>query len=136
MIINALYTKRGKSAPPSTKTLAKKCTCNPDIVKKSIYHAFTIAPLYRLFRDNPNLWADLSAGSAFYAMTRDKENAIKFINEFQDRLMYATDICTAGKMYSMDSFLLELKNDNSISEATFRKLARENAIQLLNLKNE
>ena len=51
LIINALYTKRGKSAPPSIKTLVKKCTCNPDIVKKSICHAFTIAPLYRPFRE-------------------------------------------------------------------------------------
>ncbi|MBQ7651675.1 MAG: amidohydrolase family protein [Victivallales bacterium] len=89
--------------------------------------------LYRLFRDNPNLWADLSAGSAFFALTRDKENAVKFINEFQDRLMYATDICTAGKMYSMDSFLIELKDEHAISEATFRKIARENAVRLLNL---
>ena len=51
LIINALYTKRGKSAPPSIKTLAKKRTCNPDTVKKSICHAFTIAPLYRPFRE-------------------------------------------------------------------------------------
>ena len=51
LIINVLYTKRGKSAPPSIKTLAKKCTCNPDTVKKSICHAFTIAPLYRPFRE-------------------------------------------------------------------------------------
>ena len=50
LIINVLYTKRGKSAPPSTKTLAKKCTCNPDIVKKSIYHAFSIAPFCRPFQ--------------------------------------------------------------------------------------
>ena len=51
LIINVLYTKRGKSAPPSIKLSRKKCTCNPDIVKKSICHAFTIALLYRPFRE-------------------------------------------------------------------------------------
>ena len=87
--------------------------------------------LYRLFRDNPNLWADLSAGSAFFALTRDKENAIKFLNEFHDRLMYATDICTAGRMYSMDAFLLDLRKEGAISDAVFQKIARENARRLL-----
>ncbi len=89
--------------------------------------------LYRLFRDNPNLWADLSAGSAFFALTRDKENAIKFINEFHDRLMYATDICSVGKMYSMDTFLLDLRKEGAISDAVFQKIARENARRLLGL---
>ena len=50
LIINVLYTKRGKSVPPSIKTLAKKCTCNPDTVKKSICHAFSIAPFCRPFQ--------------------------------------------------------------------------------------
>ena len=35
LIINVLYPKRGKSAPPSTKTFAKKCTCNPNIAKSA-----------------------------------------------------------------------------------------------------
>ena len=35
LIINVLYTKRGKSVPPSTKTFTKKYTCNPNIAKSS-----------------------------------------------------------------------------------------------------
>ena len=36
LIINVLYTKRGKSVPPSIKTFAKKkCTCNPNIAKSA-----------------------------------------------------------------------------------------------------
>ncbi len=89
--------------------------------------------LYRLFRNHPNLWADLSAGSAYTALTRDKENAIAFLNEFQDRLMYATDICKAGSMYPLDSFLLELRHDGFLSEETFQKIAIGNAKRLLKL---
>ena len=89
--------------------------------------------LYRIFREYPNMWADLSAGSAFFAMTRDKDNAIKFLNEFQDRLMYGTDICKAGGILGMDAFLLELRQEGSLSEEAFQKIAHKNARRLLNL---
>ena len=89
--------------------------------------------LYRIFREYPNMWADLSAGSGYYALSRDPENAAKFINEFQDRLMYATDICSFGKMCPMDEFLLKLRADGSISEEVFQKVAKLNAKRLLKL---
>ena len=89
--------------------------------------------LYRIFREYPNMWADLSAGSAYTAFTRDKENAIQFLNEFQDRLMYGTDICTAGRMPAMDDFLKELKQEGALTTEAFEKIARGNAKKLLNL---
>ena len=89
--------------------------------------------LYRIFREFPNMWADLSAGSGYTALTRDKENAIKFLNEFQDRLMYGTDICTAGGILGTDAFLKELRAEGSLSEETFQKIAHKNARRLLNL---
>lgn len=89
--------------------------------------------LYRLFREYPNMYADLSAGSGYFAITRDHDNAVKFINEFQDRLFYATDICSVGRMYDMDKFLLGLLAEHSISQETFDKIARNNAKRLLKL---
>ena len=89
--------------------------------------------LYRMFREYPNLWADLSAGSAFFALTRDKDNAIKFLNEFQDRLMYGSDICTAGGILGTDKFLLELREEGSLPEDAFQKIAHKNARRLLKL---
>ena len=89
--------------------------------------------LYRIFREYPNMWADLSAGSGYYALTRDKDNAIKFLNEFQDRLMYGTDICRAGGILGTDKFLLELRQEGSLSEEAFQKIAHKNARRLLNL---
>jgi len=47
----------------------------------------------RLLRDYPNLYADISAGSGYNALTRDKEYGIRFLNEFQDKLLFGTDTC-------------------------------------------
>jgi len=49
----------------------------------------------KLFRRYPNMYGDLSAGSGYNALARDPEYAVKFLNEFQDRLLFATDICRA-----------------------------------------
>lgn len=48
--------------------------------------------LARLFRAFPNLYADLSAASAFNALSRDVEYGIGFLAEFGDRLLFGTDI--------------------------------------------
>jgi predicted TIM-barrel fold metal-dependent hydrolase len=47
--------------------------------------------LYRLFDEYPNLYADLSAGSALRALDRDVEHARAFITRYADRLLFARD---------------------------------------------
>jgi len=47
--------------------------------------------LYRLFRDWPNLMADLSAASGLYALKRDPAHAACFLTQFSDRLLFARD---------------------------------------------
>jgi predicted TIM-barrel fold metal-dependent hydrolase len=89
--------------------------------------------VYRLFRNFPNMYGDLSAGSGYNALARDKANAIRFLNEFQDRLMFGTDICYATQPLPLASFLLSLRAEGSLPEAAFQKIARENAIRLLGL---
>ncbi len=87
----------------------------------------------KLLRECPNMYAELSAGSGFNAMARDPEFAVKFINEFQDKLCYGTDICSCGQDVKIGDFLMDLRDSGKISEDTFRKIARENAIRLLGL---
>jgi len=87
----------------------------------------------KLFRRYPNLWADLSAGSGYNALARDPEYAVKFLNEFQDRLMFGTDICTPTQDLPLAGFLLKLKDAGKLPEPAFRKIARENAIRLYKL---
>ncbi len=88
----------------------------------------------RLMRTYENLCGDLSAGSGCNALKRDPEYAVKFLNEFQDRLFFGTDICRPTKLDTpLVDFLLDLRSEGKISETVFRKVARENAIRLLGL---
>ncbi|MCF6174275.1 MAG: amidohydrolase [Victivallaceae bacterium] len=87
----------------------------------------------KLMRKHANLYGDLSAGSGCNALARDENYAIKFLNEFQDRLMFGTDICAPNTPTPLVDFMLKLKNKNKISAAVFNKVARENAIRILEL---
>jgi len=87
----------------------------------------------KLMRKYPNLYGDLSAGSGCNALKRDRKFAIKFLNEFQDRLMFGTDICAPDTATPLVDFMLDLKNSGDITEIVFDKVARENAIKILNL---
>ncbi len=88
----------------------------------------------KLFRRYENLYGDLSAGSGCNALKRDPEYAVKFLNEFQDRLMFGTDICAPDTPTPLVDFLLKLRGEKKISEEVFQKVARLNAIRLLGLE--
>lgn len=85
----------------------------------------------KLLRRYSNLYGDLSAGSGYNALARDIKHAVMFLNEFQDRLMFGTDICSANQKLPLAKFLLDLKNSKLISETVFLKIARINAERLL-----
>jgi len=87
----------------------------------------------RLMRQYPNLYSDLSAGSGFNALNRDHDYAVSFLNEFQDRLLFGTDICTPDGAAPLVQFLLDFRRDKKISEEVFQKIARQNAVKLLGL---
>lgn len=87
----------------------------------------------KLMSKYPNLWAELSAGSGANAMKRDSTYAVQFINEFQDKLMFGTDICTYKQPAYIVDFLKSLLEEKKISEDVFWKVARENAIKLLEI---
>jgi predicted TIM-barrel fold metal-dependent hydrolase len=88
----------------------------------------------KLMRKYPNLYGDLSAGSGCNALTRDPEYAVKFMTEFQDRLMFGLDICSPPKnVPKLVKFLTEMKDSGKISLEIFNKISRGNAIHLLNL---
>jgi hypothetical protein len=87
----------------------------------------------KLMRQYPNLYGDLSAGSGCNALKRDRDYAIKFMNEFQDRLMFGTDICAPDTPTPLVDFMLDLLKSGDISEAVFKKIARENAVRILEL---
>lgn len=89
----------------------------------------------KLMRQFPHLYGDLSAGSGCNALTRDPEYAVKFLNEFQDKLMFGLDICSPPKpeLPRLQLFLNELKDSGKISQVVFDKVMSGNAVRLLGL---
>ena len=87
-----------------------------------------------LFRRYENLYGDLSAGSGHNALARDPDYAVSFLNEFQDRLLFGTDICAPDTPTPLVDFLTALRDSKKIDTTVFNKVARENAIRLLGLE--
>ena len=87
----------------------------------------------RLLRRYPNLYCDMSAGSGFGALTRDPAYGIRFLNEFQDRVLFATDVCSAGPKGRMPhlGYLRQLLAEGSLSQAAFDKITYQNALRIL-----
>ena len=88
----------------------------------------------KLLRRYPNLYGDLSDANPWNALARDPEYGPKFMTEFQDRLLFGTDICFADMPFPMVDLLLEWRDTGKISETVFNKVARENALKLLGLE--
>lgn len=91
--------------------------------------------LFNLLRDYENLYCDLSAVSGLNAMTRDKENAVKFLTEFQDKVMFGTDICSPVNKHHIDlsKFYDGLYAEGLITFSVYKKICRENAVRVLQL---
>lgn len=83
----------------------------------------------------PNLLGDLSAGSGYCAITRDPEFGYAFLEEFQDKLHFGMDICCPENINSqfvkLGSFLDNAVLEGKISYNAYRKISRENTLQLL-----
>jgi predicted TIM-barrel fold metal-dependent hydrolase len=91
--------------------------------------------LHALLRDYEHLYCDLSAGSGLNAMTRDEDHALRFLEEFQDKLMFGTDICSVQNTHhlALSRFYDRLYDGKLISEQIYRKICRDNAIRILKL---
>jgi predicted TIM-barrel fold metal-dependent hydrolase len=87
----------------------------------------------KLMREYPNLHGDLSAGSGYNAITRDPEYGCAFLEEFQDKLYFGTDICGPDTPAPLAGFLKDMRDAGSISQECFEKIAWKNAARLLEL---
>ena len=102
------------------------------------YPTGKVAPggrVVEFMRAFPNLNCDLSAGSGYNAMSRDPDFAYAFMEEFQDRIFYGTDICAPSNitnpMLKLASFLDDAMEKGKISYAAYEKICRGNALKLL-----
>ena len=90
--------------------------------------------LIEMLENCPNLCCDISAGSGLNALTRDEEFGCAFIEKYQDRIYYGTDICSPNNVVRHGEWLDSMMLQGKISETAYRKVCRENAIKLLDLK--
>lgn len=79
----------------------------------------------------PNLYGDLSAGSGFNAISRDPQFGCWFLEEFQDKLLFGTDICHVNQHVEIVPYLNQALADGKISQTCYDKIARLNAQRLL-----
>ena len=91
-------------------------------------------PLVRLMREYEFLYGDMSAGSGGNAIMRDTEFGCKFIEEFQDKLFFGTDICSPKNDMRLSFWLDDVAEKGLISETAYRKVCRLNALKLLGLE--
>lgn len=89
--------------------------------------------LIELLRTYDNLWGDISAGSGNNALVRDKEFGFRFLEEFQDRLLFGTDICGFGQEVPQVDTMNEALASGLLSQEGYDKIAYQNAVKLLGL---
>ncbi|MHB8105392.1 MAG: amidohydrolase family protein [Dehalococcoidales bacterium] len=81
--------------------------------------------IWRLLRDYPNLYADTSADSGLNALTRDRENAKRFLSLFEDKILYGTDNVIKGQK--------DFLNSLGLSQGTYKKIYGDNAYRLISI---
>ena len=87
----------------------------------------------RLMRECPNLYGDLSAGSGYNAVSRDPDFGYAFMTEFQDRLLFGTDVCDPRNETPLIGFLNDAVEEGHISRQVYEKIGWMNAEGLLGL---
>ena len=87
----------------------------------------------KLLREFKNLYADISATSGLNALTRDPEFARRFVEEFQDQIVYGTDFPCMGEssQYGPNRLHLEALNSLGVKERVLEKILWGNAEQML-----
>lgn len=88
----------------------------------------------KLLRLYPNLCGDLSDANPWNALARDPDYGAGFLTEFQDRLLFGTDLCFPDMPVPLVELLLDWRATGRISEEAFQKVARENAVRLFALE--
>ena len=81
----------------------------------------------------PNLLGDLSANSGYNAVSRDPEFGYAFMERFQDKLYFGTDIASPQTPAPLVGFLKDALAGGHISTEAFEKITWRNANRLLGL---
>lgn len=102
----------------------------PDCIARNSWGEGTVAPggrLITLLETYPNLYGDLSANSGGNAVMRDEAFGLGFLERFQDRLMFGTDMTNVDMEFPLGRWLDRKKEEGALSETVYEKICRKNA---------
>lgn len=86
-----------------------------------------------LFAKYENLYGDLSANSAGQAIMRDPEHGLRFLETYQDRLFFATDMVNSHMVFPLSEWLDEQVKAGRLSETAYEKICWGNAKRVFGL---
>lgn len=89
--------------------------------------------LPRLMSEYPNLYGDISAGSGYNALMRDEAFGQKFMNQFNERLLMGTDVCSVHNNHQHPYMLRRWRDEQQITSDVFENVAWKNAARILKL---
>jgi len=87
-----------------------------------------------LLRRFPNLFGDLSAGSGYGALINQPDRGYAFLEAFQDKLLFGTDICHVDQDAPMVGYLNRAVVDGCVPQQAFEKIGSENLARVLRLQ--
>ena len=86
-----------------------------------------------LFAKYENLYGDLSAGSGGSAIMRDEAFGLWFLETFQDRLFFATDMLNTETVQPLASWMEEKLREGKMAPEAYEKILRGNALTHFNI---
>ena len=92
--------------------------------------------LPRLMARYPNLYGDLSAGSGYNGITRNPEYGLEFLDRFQDKLLFGSDMIRRDlteEHLPMITYIQRVHDEGKLADAAFHKIVCSNITELLGL---
>lgn len=87
--------------------------------------------LAELFEKYANLYGDLSANSGGSAIMRDEEFGLTFLERFQNRLMFGTDMTNVEMEFPLGAWLDRMYEEKWLSEEAYEAICSGNSKRVL-----
>lgn len=80
-----------------------------------------------LLKEYPNLYGDLSANSGGQAVMRDEDFGLSFLEEYQDQLLFGTDMANTEMEFPLGKWLDQKLKEEKLSKEAYDKICWGNA---------
>lgn len=101
-----------------------------DLVERNSWGKGPVVPGGRLpflLDTYPNLYGDLSANSGGNAIMRDEVYGLAFLEKYQDRLMFGTDMINTEHVFPLGGWLDRKLEEGALSQEVYEKICFRNA---------